>query len=282
MSCLALIISLALAVPAWGDPDQFPLALHRSMEIDDLNREIQRLHDTVLIKRAQLSASQRLAQRGLVSRGDIERETSDVRYQEAREAETIAYRELKAYERDVLGQVGVSDERKSYKLLLDWVRKQGAIAQVEVDYQTYLLKQTQTLYQKKAVSRQELEDVELTANTARASFALSRARESQVLMELAARTGDLPYDPADHHRLKTIYLKALVQYYEATSEAAHRRLDLARERSQLGLLGMNELPIFEKGVADSDSALLAQKKALATHEASKPSPPPAASRRRTS
>ena len=60
----ALILGLALLAQSKTDPDQFPLALHRSMEIDDLDREITRLHDTVLLKKAQLSASQRLASRG--------------------------------------------------------------------------------------------------------------------------------------------------------------------------------------------------------------------------
>src|SRR3954454_17494118 len=113
-----------------SDPDQFPLALHRSMEIDDLDRELQRLHDTITLKKAQALASQRLYQRGLLSRTDLEREASDVRYQEAREAESLAYRALKSYERDVLGQTVRQDEYKAYALLLDCVKKQGAIAQV--------------------------------------------------------------------------------------------------------------------------------------------------------
>src|SRR3954467_3508327 len=113
-AALALALGLALLGQTKADPDQFPLALHRSMEIDDLDREILRLHDTTLLKKAQLAASQRLAQRGLVARGDIERETSEVRFQEAREAETVAYRALKAYERDVMGQAVGPDERKAY------------------------------------------------------------------------------------------------------------------------------------------------------------------------
>ena len=47
----ALILALAVLAPAQPDPDQFPLALHRSMEIDDLDREIQRLHDTLQRRR---------------------------------------------------------------------------------------------------------------------------------------------------------------------------------------------------------------------------------------
>src|SRR3954469_25789782 len=46
---LPLILGLALLGQAKPDPDLFPLALHRSMEIDDLDREIQRSHDTVIM-----------------------------------------------------------------------------------------------------------------------------------------------------------------------------------------------------------------------------------------
>src|SRR3954453_2099124 len=103
----ALILVAGLALPGQGsskaDPDQFPLALHRSMEIDDLDREIQRLHDTVIMQRSQLGSTQRLAQRGAASRSDIERELASLRYEEAREVETRAYREIKVYERDVNG-----------------------------------------------------------------------------------------------------------------------------------------------------------------------------------
>src|SRR6516165_2358713 len=116
-----LIVSLAQLAQAQPDPDQFPLALHRSMEIDDLDREIQRLHDTVLVKRSTLAATQRLAQRGGVSRTDLEREVASVRYEEAREAESRAYRELKLYERDVLGHAIPPDEQRAYGLLLSWI-----------------------------------------------------------------------------------------------------------------------------------------------------------------
>ena len=67
----ALILGLALLAQAKSDPDQFPLALHRSMEIDDLDREIQRLHDTVVQKKAHLITSQRLTERGIMSRNDL-------------------------------------------------------------------------------------------------------------------------------------------------------------------------------------------------------------------
>jgi len=276
----ALIAALALVAQAKADPDQFPLALHRSMEIDDLDRDIQRLHDTVLLKRSQLAASQRLAQRGLISRGDLEKEAADVRYQDAREAESIAYRSLKIYERDVMGQARPADERLAYTLLLDWVRKQIAIAQVDVDYRLYELKAARSLHSRKAVSRHELEDSELAYNTAQASAALSRSREAQVLMELAARQGEKPYDPAEYHRLKTEYLKARLHYFEVNGDGARRRFEVARERSKLGQLPADELSIFERAANDADASLANERKALETHEATPPAelPRPRANR----
>jgi hypothetical protein len=265
-----LIVGLALLGQAKADPDQFPLALHRSMEIDDLDREIQRLHDTVALKKAQLGASQRLAQRGLISRGDLERETADVRYQEAREAEAAAFRALKLYERDVMGQAAPSDERKAYSLLLDWVRKQEAIAQVDADYRAYQLKQTRALFNRKAVNRQELDDAELAHNTAEASVALSRSREAQVLMELAARSGEKPYEPEEYHRLKGEYLKARVRYFEITADGARRRLEIARERSRAGLIPASEVAVFERASSDADASLASERKNLERHQAERP------------
>src|SRR6516162_7368505 len=129
----ALILGLVLLAQAQPDPDQFPIALHRSMEIDDLDREIQRLHDTVLMKRSALAATQRLAQRGGISLTDFKREEASLRYEEARETESRAYRELKLYERDVLGHAIPPDEQRAYGLLLNWIKAQEAIGQVDVD-----------------------------------------------------------------------------------------------------------------------------------------------------
>src|SRR3954454_5768792 len=127
----AILLALTLFAQARTDPDLFPLALHRSMEIDDLDREIQRLHDTIILKRSQLASTQRLAQRGAGSRTDMERELASLRYEEAREVETRAYREIKIYERDVNGHALVADEQKAYGLILAWVKSQEAIAQVD-------------------------------------------------------------------------------------------------------------------------------------------------------
>src|SRR5690349_3677716 len=126
----ALMLGLALLAQSGPDsqtdanPDRFPLALHRSMEIDNLDREIQRFHDLVVLKKSQLAATQRLGQRGAASRSDVEREAASLRYEEARENEARAYRDIKIYERDVNGKVIKPDEKKEFALVLTWVKAQ--------------------------------------------------------------------------------------------------------------------------------------------------------------
>jgi multidrug resistance efflux pump len=255
-----LLLALALCTQAKVDPDQFPLALHRSMEIDDLDRELQRLHDTVLLRRGQLASTQRLAQRGLVSRSDLERDTAALRYEEAHEAETRAYRELKAYERDVMGRAIAADEVKAYSLLLDWLKKQESMSRVDLEYRDFNVRQTRSLFQRKAVSRQELEDAELNYNTAQASVALSRSRQAQVALELAARRGERPYEAAEYDRLKNEYLNARIQYYEIILAGARSRLSIAIERSRRGLIPPNELALFQKAADDAEATLAAERK----------------------
>lgn len=269
-SLILAALFAAPAPPAAPNPDLFPLALHRSMELDDLDREIQRLHDTVLLRRGQLEATRRLAKRGLVSREELAKDETEVRSQEAREAESVAFRALKAYERDVTGQAAPNDEAKAFALLLEWVRKQSDISQVEADYRGDQLRRVRALFQRNAVSRQELEDAELALNAATASVSLSRSREAQVLMELAVRRGEAAFDAEEYHRLKSAYLQARVRYFEVTAEGAKRRLDLARDRSRLGLVPPGDLVLFEKAAADAVEGLGSEKKALAEHQAAPP------------
>jgi hypothetical protein len=267
----AWILGVALLAQSKPDPDQFPLALHRSMELDDLDREIQRIHDTVLMKRSQLASTQRSAQRGGVSRSDLEREVAALHYEEAHEIETRAYRELKLYERDVNGHAVPADEQKAYSLLLNWIKAQEAIGQVDVDYKEFLFKQTQALYQRKVISRQEFEDSELNHGMALANVALYRSREAQVMMELAARKGDKKYDSGEYDRLKANYLLARLRYFEIVAAAAHRRFDIAQERSRRGLIPASELPLFQKSVDDADASLAAERK---RSQVTEPSPAP--------
>jgi hypothetical protein len=268
----ALLLGLALLAQSRNDPDQYPLALHRSMELDDLDSEIQRIHDTVLMKRYHLASIQRLAQRGGISRSEIERESTSLKLEEAREAEALAYRDLKRYERDVSGHVIPPDEQKAYGLVLNWVKAQEEIGRIDLDYKGYLLKQAQSLMARKLISRQELEDAEQVYDMASAKIVLYQSREAQVMMELAARKGEKKYDTGEFDRLKSNYLRARLRYYEMAAAAAHRRYDIASERSRRGLIPPNELPLFQKSVDDAEAALEAERKKLETSD-STPTPP---------
>lgn len=258
----ALLLALTLFAQVKADPDQFPLALHRSMEIDDLDRELQRLHDTIMLKRGMYASSQRLAQRGMLSRADLERDGTALRYAEAHEAETLAYRALKVYERDVMGHAISPDEVKAYSLLLDWLKKQEAMAKVDLDYREYSLEQDRKLYQRRAISRQEVEDSELSKNTSQASVALSQSRQAQVALELASRRGEKSYDTAEYERLKAEYHKARIRYFEVIAEGARNRLSIAVERSRRGLIPAAELDLFRKAAADADVSLSSERSKL--------------------
>ncbi len=270
----ALILGLALLAQPKADPDQNPLALHRSMEIEDLDRELQRLHDTVLVKKAQLAATQRLAQRKLASQADLAAETADCRFNEAREAETLAYRGLRAYERDVLGGVMPADDARAYELLLDWLKKQEAIAQIDLAFRDYTLRQTRTLYQKKVVSRQEFDDAGVNFLMAEAAVALSRARQAQALMEMVPRRDGVPVDEAEADRRKTEYLKASVRYREVVAEGTRTRLDIAQERSRNGLIPPSELAIFRKADDEAEANLASERKRLDESQAAPPASAP--------
>ncbi|WP_422930584.1 hypothetical protein [Singulisphaera sp. PoT] len=265
----ALLIALALLSQGKPDPDQFPIALHRSMELDDLDREIQRLHDSVLVKRSQFESSQRLAGRGLLSPAELERDGATLRYEEAHEAETLAYRALKEYERDVIGRAVSPDEVKAYSLLLDWLKKQEAMARVDLKYRDYCLDQARKLFQKNAVSRQEVEDTDVSKNMAEASVALSQSRQAQVSMELAARKGEKSYDSAEYEKLKGDYLKARIRYFEIVSKGARNRLAFAQERSRRKLIPVEEIAIFRKAVSDADANLAGERQKL---EQAQPAP----------
>ena len=106
----------------------------------------------------------------------------------------------------------------------------------------------------------------------RASTSAGRA-SAQILLELAARTGERKFDAAEVHRLKTDYLKARIRYFEATAEGARRRATLARDRARLGLLPASDLDGFERAANDAALALDAERKTLTRHEAERPAPP---------
>ena len=151
----ALILALALLAQPQPppDPDQFPLAVHRSMEIDDLDREIQRLHDTVLLKRASARPDPAPGAAGLVSRSDLEREPAVAplrRGPRGRIAGLPCPEGLRARRPGHASCPPTSPRRTTS--CSTGSRSRRRMAQVDIDYRGFTLKQTRALYQRKAVS----------------------------------------------------------------------------------------------------------------------------------
>lgn len=258
----ALILALGLLGQRPVDPDQFPLTLHRGMELDDQDREIRRQHDLVTARKGALADTARLAARGLVSRDDLRRAVTDVKFQEAREAELIAYRALKAYERDVLAGVVPHDEATSYRLLLDVLARQEAMGKVELEYRAFRLQQEQTLLEKQATSRLERDLALLDYEAARGNVAISVARQAQVAMELAARTGQRPYDAEEHLRRKADYIRARIRYSEIRVAGIRKRLDIARQGVQAGITQPSEAATLTRMLEDAEADLEADRRLI--------------------
>lgn len=268
------IIWLALAAApaqARNDPGRFPLALHRSMELDDLDREIRRQHDMVLVKRAELASTRTLARKGAVPPMDLAREEADVRYQEAREAEMVAYRAMKQYEHDVLARKTTADDAQGYSLLLDLLKKQETMASIELEYRTYTFKHVKLLKERNAASREEEEAAELDYHSAKAALALARAREAQVSLELAMRVGEKNFDRNEQYRLQADYQKALVTYAEVVTAGAKSRLEHALARGRGGEVEAAAIESLRRAYNDAIASLNKAKKDL---EDLKPPKPP--------
>jgi hypothetical protein len=270
----ALLIGLLSLGQAKEDPAPSVLSSHLGMEIDDLDFEIRRQHDALQVARSRLAATQRSLQRGTASRSEVEQVGADVRSLEAREAEANAFRALKAYERDVLSGVAKADEERSFRLVLELLRAQELMAQVEVDFQAYRLNQDEALLVRGAISRPERDGARIDHDTARLHVALSRARQAQVTLEHAA--GARPVDPDEVRRLKMAYLQARVRYYEIGLILARARLDMAKERLRLGRLSSSDVAFYQQAVDGAEALFTAERKRLEEPDAPTPSTLPRA------
>lgn len=252
------------------DAGLFPLALHRSMELDDLDREIRRQHDVVLVKRSELATTRKLARRGAVSPMDLEREESDTRYQEAHEREMIAYRELKRYERDVLARKVKADDAEAFKLLLNLLKRQEDMARVDLDFRTYTLQRLIELKKRTAVNRDEEEAADFDYHSSAASVALNQARQAEVAMQLAIRTGEKDFDRDRLSELERGYLKARVRYAEIQVAGAKSRLDRARDRAQAGGVSQEAIDALAHAYEDAKAELARERMELSNVKPPKP------------
>jgi hypothetical protein len=272
-----LLFGLVLIGQASKDTSTSPvLASHIGMELDDLDFEIKRQDTALQVAKARLSTTQRAMQRGTSSRGELEQVTADVRSLEAREAEAIAFRALKAYQRDVLSGAVPNDDAKAHALVLELLKCQELMAQVELGYQTFKLKQDDALLARGAIGRPERDGTELDYETARLHVALSRARQSQVKLEQAVKAGAKDADPQAIQKLKTAYLQTRVQYYEIGATIAKNRLEIAKDQLRHGRLAASEADFYQKAYDAADEILASERKRLTDPSAPPPSSLPRA------
>lgn len=260
-----LIAWIALAVPVDGpaaaDGDNlFPLTLHRTMELDDQLREIRRQHDQVTARRAQFQNTRGLFERNLVSREQFERERADLKFQEAREAELVAYKDIKVFERNALDGSGPSDPTTGSRLLLNLLSKQEAMARVEMEYRGLRLQREQALYERNATSRLQRDLALIDFETARGNVEISLARQAQVAMELAARSGQLPEARELYEKHRDDYFQARIRYGEVRVSGLKRRLEFARQSRDAGLTNAVEFEMLERMLHDAQEDLEADRK----------------------
>jgi hypothetical protein len=247
------------------------LTSHVGMEVDDLDFEIRKQAALLQVARSHLAATQRAHQRGTASRGELEQVSADVRSLEAREAEVQAYRALRVYERDVLTRTIQPEEEKAFTLVLDLLKKQELMAQVELDFQTFRLRQFDALLSRKAASHQEHANAEIEFDTAKLQVALARARQAQIFYEHAARAGrQPPADAAELDRLKTAYIQARVSYYDTGALLAKSRLEMAKDQLRRGLTTQSAVDGYQETLTAAESRVAAERKRLGEPSAAPP------------
>jgi multidrug resistance efflux pump len=272
-----LLLGLALVAQAAKDaPASSLLASHIGMELDDLDYEIRRQESALQLAKGRLISTQRALQRGVASRSELEQVNADVRSLEAREAEAVAFRDLKEYQRDVLNGTVQADDEKIYALLLDLLKKQETMAQVELDLQGYLLKQDDALLARGAIGRPERDGVALDFDMARLHVALSRTRQAQLALEHASKPGPKAATPSDGQKLKIQYLQSRVQYYEIGAAIAKSRVDMAKDQLRHGLMTASDVDYYEKALDAAEQTLAAERKRLEQPDAPAPASLPRA------
>ena len=244
------------------DPDQFPFALHRTMEIDDLERAIRHQHDQVSQLQARLRTSQKLKGQGALSNAELRRDQFLLKLEMAREEELRAFQKLKIHERDVLGQKIPDDEGKSYELILNLLRKQEAMGRIDLEFRKYLADQSAALTKAGAQSRQERDLAQTDYRSALANVAISIARQRQVELELGVRRGQIAPNSEEFRRRKSVALRALIEYHLVALESAKLRLRLAEDRVERGLSGEGELAEPRRALSDLEELIASDRAKL--------------------
>jgi hypothetical protein len=253
--------------------ERSPIELQLKIEVELLDREIQRRHDTVLYTRGRLTSARRLTGRAAASASQLDRIALELRAQEALEQELKALRSLKLHDRDVLAGPTPAETARAYDLLLDWVRARVAVATIELERQTTEYERIRALGQNRGATRQNVEDAEIAHRVSAGKLAEIQAKEAQVLLERASSPSVEPVDPKAVDRLRTEYAHARLRSIDSTAKTTARRLEIAEGRVRLGLMPESELAIFEKAAIEAAASLEAEKKAVDSTQGGRDAPP---------
>ena len=181
-----------------------------------------------------------------------------------------AYRDLKAHERDVLQGATPADTVQSQTLLLNLLRKQEAMARVEMEYRAFRLKQEQSLLERGATSRFQRDLAALEYEAARGNVEIGVARQAQGEMEIAARSGKGPDDPGEFLLKKLDYIRARIRYSEVRVATIRRRLELALQIQRAGLTTDAEVDALKAMLRSAMEDLEAERKLLVDPKAPLP------------
>ena len=184
-----------------ADPENYALALRRSIEVDDLDRAIRHEHHEVLLWKAWLDSARQLARRSAISPAELEVAVAKVAFHEALEAERIACRALIAHDRDTYGWAIPFDGVKEYTLSLDWWQRSQDLAQVVAELCASWLAQDRKLFECKATSHLNWVQSCLAFDEARAKLASIQAEQARISWKLAALTDQAAIDPTELLRL---------------------------------------------------------------------------------
>jgi hypothetical protein len=269
-----VLFGIFVTVPAQAKvAERSPIELQLRIEVELLDREIQRRHDTVLYTRGRLTSARRLTGRSAASASQLDRLALELRTQEALEQELKALRSLKVHDRDVLARPTPAETARAYDLLLDWVKARVAVATIELERQTVEYERVRALGQNRGSTRQNIEDAELAHRVSAGKLAEIQAKEAQVLLERASAPGAGPADSKAVDRLRAEYAQARLRSAETQAKTAARRLEVAEDRVRLKLMPESELAIFEKASIEAAASLEAEKKAVDPPQAGPDVPP---------
>jgi CHAT domain-containing protein/tetratricopeptide (TPR) repeat protein len=212
-----------------ADPENYALALRRSIEVDDLDRAIRHEHHEVLLWKAWLDSARQLARRSAISPAELEVAVAKVAFHEALEAERIACRALIAHDRDTYGWAIPFDGVKEYTLSLDWWQRSQDLAQVVAELCASWLAQDRKLFECKATSHLNWVQSCLAFDEARAKLASIQAEQARISWKLAALTDQAAIDPTELLRLRITSSRASVRYHTTMVSRSRTALEKAEE-----------------------------------------------------